>query len=390
MRGVGKSSVAKQIKLIASGEDELVRLITEKNKKNKQYFNVHLEKFIPNGGFNFLTRYHTCDSSISDVSDLVKRLILGDDKNPSLFQYTSTGDKRVEKIVETFKAEGSVSLFGAKVGGEGEESTESRSTLSDNVIHQFKQLLGIIRKDTLSHKGRKDNLNYKGILFIIDEFDVLKDKTGFASLIKTCSDDYVKFMIVGIASTISELIEEHQSINRQIKNIEVRKMTDEEMWGIIVNAERFLGKEIEFTDEATELIINKSDGFPYFTHLLGSEALLNAYENGSRKIDMRTMEYVFNNITSGKLNTMYEEAYHKVIKSSKQKEILLKCFADEEDDEINVSEIYSVGKELGVTNPSNLTKELITDNVLSKVRDKYYRFTDPMFKVYVKMRNWKF
>jgi energy-coupling factor transporter ATP-binding protein EcfA2 len=73
LRGVGKSSVAKQIKLIASGEEELVKLITEKkNKTDKHFFNINLEKFIPNGGFNFLTFYHTCDSHISNVSDLIK------------------------------------------------------------------------------------------------------------------------------------------------------------------------------------------------------------------------------------------------------------------------------------------------------------------------------
>jgi hypothetical protein len=309
-------------------------------------------------------------------------LIFGDDKNLSLFEYTGTEGKRIEKIVETFKTEGYVNLFGVKIGGEGEERTESKSTLSDNVIHQFKQLLGIIRKNNLKHKG---------ILFIIDEFDILKDKTGFASLIKTCSDGYVKFMIVGIASTISELIEDHLSLNRQIRSIEVERMTEAELWGIIENAERFLGKEITFTDEAADLIIAKSDGFPYFAHLLGSEALLYAYENGSKEIDMGTMEYVFNKIASGKLNTIYEETYHKVIKNSKQKEILLKWFADDDDDdEINASEVYSIIKEFGVANPSNLIKELINDSVLAKVRDKCYRFTDPMFKVYIKMRNWKF
>ena len=28
--------------------------------------------------------------------------------------------------------------------------------------------------------------------------------------------------------------------------------------------------------------------------------------------------------------------------------------------------------------------------VLTKLREQYYRFTDPVFKVYARLRNWKF
>ncbi|MFA8437037.1 MAG: hypothetical protein ACEPOZ_21230 [Marinifilaceae bacterium] len=373
LRGVGKSSIAKQIKLIAEGSTELPELF-------------NLDRLIPNKGFDFITLYHTCDSFVLNVHDLIKRLIFGDNNNPSLLEYTKTGDKRLEQIIETYKAEGSANLLGVKLGGTGEEKRTYSTSLSDDLIHQFKQILGIIRKD---------NLKRKGLLFIIDEFDVLKDKSGFASLVKTCSNDFVKFMVVGISSSISELIEDHSSISRQLRSIEVKKMYPEELWGILVNAERYLGKEIEFTDNSAQMIVNKSDGFPYFTHLLGSEALLNAFENGSSSIDEGTMEYVFKKITSGKLKTTYEETYHKAVKNSPQREILLRWFAEDDENVINSEKVYSVAKEYGVTNPSQLMKELTNfgpqaPGVLTKVREKHYRFTDPVFKVYAKMRTWKF
>ena len=85
LRGVGKSSIAKQIILIAEGNKTLAK-------------SLNLDRYIPKKGFNFLTIYTTCDSFTKNTADIVKRLIFGDNYSGGLLSMTSSGDKKIDNI----------------------------------------------------------------------------------------------------------------------------------------------------------------------------------------------------------------------------------------------------------------------------------------------------
>jgi hypothetical protein len=232
-------------------------------------------------------------------------------------------------------------------------------------------------------------------LIIIDEFDTLVDKTGFASLIKTCTDEFVKFAVSGIANTVTELIEEHASIGRQINPVLVNKIPIDEMKGILIRAENYVSNKFMFEDEALNEITKSAEGFPYFVHLIGKQAFLKAFENNENSISLKDIIDIKSEISKGRLSTIYEEIYHSAVKESPQRELLLKLFAEENNDEIFSEPVYATTKDLGVTNPSQLMRELTLRQdgslgVLTKLREQYYRFTDPVFKVYAKLRNFKF
>lgn len=373
LRGVGKSSVVNQVKLIAEGNTQLPK-------------RLKIERYLPQKGFNYLTILTNCDSYTLTVADLMKRILFGDNNNPSLLSYTKTGDRKLEQIKETYKATGGAGLMGVKMEIEGNEEKSYSSYLSDDLVQQFKLVLGTIQKD---------NQNKTGLLILIDEFDVLKDKAGFSSIIKTCSNEFVKFGISGIANTLTELITDHSSIGRQLHSINIKKMEPEEMYGIIKRAEVHIKNEITFSIDASNAIIKHAEGFPYFVHLLGKEALYEAFENSQKTIDLTTIEVLRGKICSGRLKTIYEDIYHSSVKSSPQRELLLKLFAEDEQNEIYSEKVYSDAKDLGVTNPSQLMRELTTPQdgslgVLTKIREQYFRFTDPVFKVYARLRTWKF
>lgn len=373
LRGVGKSSIAKQLKLIAEGDTTLIKMLK-------------LERFVPNKKFNYLTILTTCDNYTNDVSDIVKRIIFGDNESGGLLSLTSTGDRKIESIKETFKAGGSAGLFGVKLEAGAQEEVNYKTTLTDDLIQQFKQLINTVQKD---------NQNKSGILIIVDEFDVLKDKTGFASLVKTCSNDFVKFAVSGISNTVTELIEDHTSIGRQLHPISVGKMPAEEMYGILKRAEHHISNKIVFDDNSSSSITESAEGFPYFVHLLGKQALIKAFEVGKNIVTEDDIIEIKTDISNGRLRTIYEEIYHSAVKESAQRELLLKFFAEEEKDEIYTVHVYASVKDLGVTNPSQLMKELTQPQdgslgVLVRLRAQYYRFTDPVFKVYAKLRTWKF
>lgn len=347
---------------------------------------LKLERYIPSKGFNYLTITTTCDSFTKDITDVIKRIIFGDNEGGGLLSYTSTGGRKVDSIKETFKAGGSAGLFGVKLEASGEDVITYKTILTDDLIQQFKQLLNTVQKD---------NQDRAGVLIIIDEFDLLKDKSGFGSLVKTCSNDFVKISVSGIANTVTELIESHTSIGRQLHPIFVDKMPPEEMYSILKRAEHHVNNKIVFDSSAANEIINSAEGFPYFVHLLGKQAFLMAFDLRKEKITGAEVITIKTDISNGRLKTIYEEIYHSAVKESPQRELLLKFFAEENTDEIYSEPVYSNAKDLGVTNPSQLMRELTQpqDNslgVLTKLREKYYRFTDPVFKVYAKLRTWKF
>jgi len=374
LRGVGKSSIAMQIKNIAEGSVVLPKILG-------------LQQSLPKRGFGFIVHYYKVDSFVKNITDLVRRITFGDENNQSLFSLTKAGDKKLEEFKRTIKAEGSAGVAGVRIGAGGSEEQLYKACVSDDLIQQFRSLLGVVQKD---------NHNRSGILIIIDEFDTISDKIGFASIVKACSNDFIKFGAVGIASNISEFMIDHSSIGRQIDTIRVPLMSKLELNEILKKGEYVVNKKIVFEEDASEAIASKSEGFPYFAHLLGKDSMVLAFDRKSPKVTMQDIETLSRNISEGRLQSIYEDIYHDAVKSSPQREILLKAFSEHSEDEIYTEDVYSVAKGLEISNPSQLMKQLTNpDNpnaaaVLIKVRDRYYRFSDPVFKVYARLRNWKF
>lgn len=374
LRGVGKSSIAYQIKLIAEGDETLVKPL-------------NLWPYVPKKKFNTIVCYYRSDGFVRNISDLFKRMLFGDDSNPSLFSLTKSGDKKLDEFKRIVGVDGGANFFGAKIGAKGQEELKYSTHICDDLIQQFRSLLGVIKKD---------NSDKDGLLILVDEFDTIDDKKGFSSIVKACSSEYVKFGVVGIASSMNELISDHTSIGRQIDYIEVPIMPEIEILQILKKAEWRVGNKISFDDHAMSDITSKSEGFPYFAHLLGKESMILAYERNSYRVTKTDIDQLYAKISSGRLNNIFETIYHESVKNSPQREILLKLFAENEDGEIFSEKVYSEAKELGITNPSQLMKQLTspensyTTPVLVKSKERYYRFTDPVFKVYARIRNWKF
>lgn len=230
----------------------------------------------------------------------------------------------------------------------------------------------------------------------MDEFDTIENKEGFSSIVKACSSDFVKFGVVGIATSVAELIREHTSIGRQIDTIQVPLMPQDELKEILKKGEYMVDHLISFEPDAANVITKRSEGFPYFTHLMGKESMTLAFERGSPRVTSQDIQNLSNLISEGRLRCIYENLYHDAIKNSPQREILLKVFAEHEEDDINTEDVYILTKELDITNPSQLMKQLTSPDspevapVLVKVREHYYRFVDPVFKAYARLRSWKF
>lgn len=117
------------------------------------------------------------------------------------------------------------------------------------------------------------------IIIILDEFDQIKDEVTrkkFTETIKSLSDHAVPatLVLVGIAGNASELISDHQSISRALKQVEMPRLTLAELERIIYT--RYSSAGIRASDDAQFLMAFLSRGLPYYAHLCGRYSALAA------------------------------------------------------------------------------------------------------------------
>ena len=124
-------------------------------------------------------------------------------------------------------------------------------------------------------------------VIVFDEFDRLVKGSAtmlMADTIKSLSDHSVPstVIIVGVADSVSELIQEHASIGRNLIEVPMPRMADDELAEILDKRLPRLGMSI--SPIAKERIISYSQGLPHYTHLLGLHAARDAVEKRRKDI----------------------------------------------------------------------------------------------------------
>lgn len=246
-RGVGKSSLARQLAGLARGDQLIIDRLTIKPHELPDWLVINLE----------------CDDTIPDIKALVLRLLTDDTALAPWIPF------RVEKTTVSTEAGAGLQVKVLNISGKAaENSTMEREEVQGDLYATFSNaIMHIIESGVTKH----------GILFIIDEIDRVASRTELASVIRSrASDDRVKFALVGVGTTPQELILNHESIVRQISDgcVEMPPMSDAELKQIFENAHRVLAADqITFTEEAQDWIIGIAKGHPYYVHLLGKHSL---------------------------------------------------------------------------------------------------------------------
>jgi len=240
----------------------------------------------------------------------------------------------------------------------------------------------------------KTGVAKRGLLLIIDEFDRIRDRTGLAALLKSLGPEGVTFALVGVATTIQDLISEHESVARQLADgaIHVDPMSDLELGEIIERAMRSLGGRFSFEVPAQNWIVSISRGHPYIVHLVAKHALLNAIGKGATVVTEQMARDALEEIALKGSAPIQESLYKTAIGHSYIREAVLKRFAQEPQEEIHTTNLYQdLSRSLGIDSSaiSVYVGQLASDKngaVLVKTRDRYYRFGDSLFKAYAAAR----
>lgn len=245
----------------------------------------------------------------------------------------------------------------------------------------------------------------KGVI-VIDEADILRDcvKLKLAEFIKILSDNRSSFkvLIVGIASTVGELLLYHASINRCLKETKISPMSVDEIKKILKNGElKFNEKNknkkirIFFKDEIIEKIAILSGGYPYYAHLISLKCYEEALSKGIFDIDSDILSIALENSALDfevSLDKSYEESLKgedgeiaiQLLKVSSFIESdsfdcddIMKKLNERTNIDIEFYKIYSILKDL-----SRSDKKIFTE--ISKGK---FKFSDPRMPSFIKLKN---
>jgi len=363
-RGLGKTSVAMQIDRIARGDIELLQ-------------DLDLSQHAIPEGQRYATFYLACTDDIRSKNELLHRII-----NLSAGHIDDFSGLRLES--ESKKNKVDLKVFQSEVVS----SYTARHRLQEYINLSVEEQL-LVCLNWVADKLQRP------VLVILDEFDRVRSHHGLASLIKSASSETLKFMLVGVAHDVSSLLMEHQSLERLLVPVSIERMSDAELEKIIVLVVRTLRDHqlaVGFDSDAAKSLVKAAQGLPWFIHILGQDALIAAYDARESTITSADIQSVINHIATSRYARQFQDQYLNVVGDSFHREIVLRAFARWPSRDIPTSEIYPIAHALGVSNPSQCVKELMTvrcGRTLAKAPFRAkgtYAFTNIMFKRYVNLR----
>lgn len=244
---------------------------------------------------------------------------------------------------------------------------------------------------------------YGGVaVLIIDEFDRLQDRATvqrMADTIKGLSDYAVNttLVIVGVASSVDNLIEDHASVDRNLTQILMPRLNTDEIMNLVESRYNNLG--ISYDPDSISLIANLARGLPYYAHLIGQSAGLVAVRNETTTVGLDEVAQGLALATENAQESV-KRTYYEAVSSSRRnsvyREAILACALAEQDEfgHFTVSAVRSsLSRHLGIdTTLARCSTYLdrFTDAQHSHVLQvegqpwrKRYRFADPLLETYV-------
>lgn len=240
-------------------------------------------------------------------------------------------------------------------------------------------------------------------ILILDEFDRLniETKRAIADLIKTLSDHSVPatIVLVGVADSVDQLIEEHQSIDRALVQVQMPRMSTIEIRQIIDNGLKLLNMSIK--EDAALMITKLSQGLPHYTHLLCLYSCREALDSLKLEICKEHVNSSIQKAIEG-ANQTIQTAWHKATMSPRKDNLfseVLEACALANTDELGYFAMQDVreplrkitGRQYEIPSFAQHLNEFCDQKrgaVLTKTGHKRryrYRFSNPLLQPYVIM-----
>ena len=234
-------------------------------------------------------------------------------RHPIIFGQRGVGKTSLSNILKDLLPE----IMTVKVSCDGSDTFKSiwNRVLQKSSISFKEKAFGFSREESeqktglASYLGKDNGVSPSDVatvlervqtraVFILDEFDRVTDefaKTHMADLIKNASDNLpqVTLVIVGVSASVADLVGKHPSVERNLVEIEIPVMPDNEICEIVVQGCKHLG--IRLSDDIPQEVAQLAGGFPHYAHLLGLSM--------AKACDTREKDYVnlslFNDLACG-------------------------------------------------------------------------------------------
>jgi Cdc6-like AAA superfamily ATPase len=383
-RGVGKSSLLRQIQQMALGEYGLVK-------------RAGLGHIVPARPRTYLTVYYQCDSMIADGKDLLSRLCNDQSTEDSLLRLVPNDGKEIVEFTRSKEVSTGADLKVVNWGAKGIETSKYARIVPNDIVQTFRNFVEAIVVHQVHRRMKRDAL-----LIILDEFDVIADKEGIGSLIKSLTTPEVKFAVCGVGRDLSDLIHDHASVERLIEQgvLPVKPMSLSESEGIITRAAELFDGAIRFEPGIGSKIAELGQGYPYFVQLIGKQCINEANSRSTDLVDSDVLAKVLDDLRSGRAFPTLESAYQRAIGGSEGRQVLLHLLAEQPTEQsqytdeigrIVLKNSRQVAEEMDVQFIDQLIPRLVERRygpVLERVpeRQGIYEFVNPVFRQYVRLR----
>lgn len=383
-RGVGKSSLLRQLQQMALGEYALAK-------------RAGLAHLVPAKPRTYLTVYYSCDSLISNGKDLLSRLCNDQNTEDSLLRLVPDDGKEIVEFVRSKEVSAGADLKVVNWGAKGVETSKYAKVVPNDIVQTFRNFVDSIVVHQVKKRMKRDAL-----LIILDEFDVIENKDGIGSLIKSLTTPEVKFAICGIGRDLSDLIHDHASVERLIEQgvLSVKPMPMAESEAIITRASELFKGALRFEPGVAAKIAELGQGYPYFVQLIGKQCVHEANAANTDLVGQSILGKVLDDLRTGKAFPTLESAYQRAIGNSKDRQLLLHLLAEQPSEQSLFSdEIGRIvlkatrqdAEELDVQFIDQLIPRLVEKKygpVLERVPERQgtYEFVNPVLRQYIRLR----
>lgn len=241
-------------------------------------------------------------------------------------------------------------------------------------------------------------------IIIFDELDRIHSKDTMAAIsdtIKTLSDHAVgvTLILVGVADSVTELVQNHPSIERALVQVQMPRMSRSELQEIVSKGLEKIGMSIE--PDALQRIASLSQGLPHYTHLLALNAATEAINHSSEEITLAHTRYATTQAVDQAQQSI-RDTYHAAVSSSRGNlypQVLLAC-ALAEVDELGYFKASSVKEPMRrimkkdyeiaafarhLTDFGSVTRGPVLQKIGSRGRFRY-RFINPTMQPFIIMK----
>lgn len=238
----------------------------------------------------------------------------------------------------------------------------------------------------------------------IDEFDVIVDdgtRKAMAETLKILSDQAINatVVLVGVAESVTDLIHNHESTERNIVQVPMPRMSMDERLAIIESGMKVV--EMRMDPDASQRIALLSQGLAQFVHLLAQRSSIIALNDRREEVTSSDVELSIS-IAIKDIHASVSSAYYEGTRSNQPTtlypDLLLACALAETDErgfftaKSLVDPLSKIAKRrIDIPAFGPHLDRLATDRgpVLQKVGEKRrfrYRFRNPLMQPYVLMK----